>query len=396
MDKKIIYYSQDNYVFKDHIYGLFYVIIILGDRMKYLKWVFKDNIGHDSNKKFEVGKVTVCDTWDPNNSDWDKRGGFNFTNEECALRWMSRGDTLYEVEIPEDAEVVNVKNDKTPGGIMITNKIILKNPQEISEELIIDFYKKSNLPLSTYFECIRVLANRGYYDIALIIIKDKVTTDNIDLALERFNHSKNPDADINEECHNKVREVLEEIKSSLDINLFIDKEPYIKQITNDRVINLTGQSGSGKTTYANEHFNSEEYLIVDTDDILSDNRFENSTGINKELGEYFRNKYKELPNCGDVFDLIYQDILDYCKKYNKTIVIDCAQFHCIKNINLLRGKLIVMRTCIDNCYNRTIKRYKTINKNYSQEDLEKYKEKKKAIYSWYKYSNNFLEKVSKI
>ena len=182
----------------------------------------------------------------------------------------------------------------------------------------------------------------------------------------------------------------------IEISLFVDKEPYIKELSNDKIINLTGQSGSGKTTYANEHFNSEEYLIVDTDDILSDNRFENSTGINKELGEYFRNKYKELPNCGDDFDLIYQDILEYCKKYDKTIVIDCAQFHCIKNINLLKGKLIVMRTCIDNCYNRTIKRYKTINKNYSQEDLEKYKEKKKAIYSWYKYSNNFLEKVSKI
>ena len=256
-----------------------------------------------------------------------------------------------------------------------------------------DFYKKSNLPLSTYFECIRVLANRGYYDIALIIIKDKVTIDNIDLALERFNHSNNPDADINEDCHNKVKEVLEEIKSSIDINLFIDKEPYIKQITNDKVVNLTGQSGSGKTTYANEHFNSDEYLIVDTDDIFSDDRFENSTGINKELGEYFRNKYKELPNCGDDFDLIYQDILDYCKKYNKTIVIDCAQFHCIKNIDLLKGKLIVMRTCIDTCYNRTIERYKTINKNYSQEDLEKYQEKKKAIYTWYKYSNIFLEKI---
>ena len=276
---------------------------------------------------------------------------------------------------------------------MITNKIILKNPKEISEDLIMDFYKKSNLPLSTYFECIRVLANRGYYDIALIIIKDKVTIDNIDLALERFNHSNNPDADINEDCHNKVKEVLEEIKSSIDINLFIDKEPYIKQITNDKVVNLTGQSGSGKTTYANEHFNSDEYLIVDTDDIFSDDRFENSTGINKELGEYFRNKYKELPNCGDDFDLIYQDILDYCKKYNKTIVIDCAQFHCIKNIDLLKGKLIVMRTCIDTCYNRTIERYKTINKNYSQEDLEKYQEKKKAIYTWYKYSNIFLEKI---
>ena len=108
--------------------------------MKYLKWAFKDNVGHRDNQKFEIGKVITCDTWDPNNTDWDKRGGFNFTNEECALRWMSRGDTLYEVEVPEDGEILEVKNDKTPGGIVVANKIILKNPIPISEELLIDFY----------------------------------------------------------------------------------------------------------------------------------------------------------------------------------------------------------------------------------------------------------------
>ena len=94
--------------------------------------------------------------------------------------------------------------------------------------------------------------------------------------------------------------------------------------------------------------------------------------------------------------MIYNDILNYCKKYDKTIVIDCAQFHCIKDISLLKGKLIVIRTCIDNCYNRTIERYKTINKDYSDDDLKDYKARKKSIYKWYKYSNEFLEKVSKL
>lgn len=362
--------------------------------MKYLKWVFKDNIGHRENQKFEIGKVVTCDTWDPTNSDWDKRGGFNFTNEECALRWMSRGDTLYEVEIPKDAEVINVKNDKTPGGIIVANKIILKNPVPISEELLIDFYNKSKLPLSTYFETIGLLASRGYYDIALMIIKDKVNMDNIDFALEKFNTSLKPWHEVNYDSYNAVKEVLEEIKSPVDINLFIDKEPYIKKITTDNIINLTGQSGSGKTTYAIKNFNSDDYLLIDTDDIFSDNRFKNTEGINKELGQYFRSKYKELPNCGDDFDLIYNDILDYCSKYDKTIVIDCAQFHCIKDVNLLKGTLIVIRTCIDNCYNRTIERYKTINSNYSEDDLLKYKERKKAIYKWYKYSNKFINIIN--
>ena len=363
--------------------------------MKYLKWVFKDNIGHKENQKFEIGKAITCDMWNPTSSNWDERGGFNFTNEECALRWMSRGDTLYEVEIPSDGEVLEVKNDKTPGGIIVANKIILKNPIPISEELLIDFYEKSKLPLSTYFECVGILASRGYYDLALTIIKDKVDMDNIDLALDEFNSSIKPWHEVNYDCYNKVKEVLEEIKSPIDINLFIDKDPYIKKITDDKIINLTGQSGSGKSTYALEHFNSNEYIVIDTDDIFSEERYKNSEGINKELGEFFRDKYKELPNCGEDFDLIYKDILDYCNEIDKTIVIDCAQFHCIKDINLLKGTLIVIRTCINTCYNRTIERYKKTNENYTKEELENYIERKKSIFKWYKYSNEFLEKINK-
>ena len=364
--------------------------------MKYLKWVFKDNIGHKENQKFEIGKAITCEKWNPTSSNWDERGGFNFTNEECALRWVSRGDTLYEVEIPSDGEVLEVKNDKTPGGIIVANKIILKNPIPISEELLIDFYEKSKLPLSTYFECVGILASRGYYDLALTIIKDKVDMDNIDLALDEFNSSIKPWHEVDYDCYNKVKEVLEEIKSPIDINLFIDKDPYIKKITYDKIINLTGQSGSGKSTYALEHFNSNEYIVIDTDDIFSEERYKNSEGINKELGKFFRDKYKELPNCGEDFDLIYKDILDYCNEIDKTIVIDCAQFHCIKDINLLKGTLIVIRTCINTCYNRTIERYKKINENYTNEELENYIERKKSIFKWYKYSNEFLEKMSKM
>ena len=184
-----------------------------------------------------------------------------------------------------------------------------------------------------------------------------------------------------------------EVNSDILINQFIDKEPYIKVLTDDRIINLTGQSGSGKTTYANNEFNSDEYLIIDTDEIFSENRYNNSTGINKELGKYFRDKYKVLPNCGDDFDLIYKDILDYCSKYNKIIVIDCAQFHCIKDINLLKGKLIVLRTSINTCYKRCIDRFINNNPNYTYEELNKYKEKKKAIFKWYKYTNSFIERI---
>lgn len=197
--------------------------------MKYLKWVFGNKMGHTDDKTFDIGKVITSDIWDPHNSDWDKRGGFNFTNEECALRWMSRGDTLYEVEIPSDGEIFEVRNDKTPGGIIIANKIVLKNPIPISEELLVDFYHKSKLPLSTYFECIGLLSSRGYYDLALMLIKDKVDLSNIDEAIEEFNTSIKPWHEVDYECYNKVKEVLEEIKNPADISLFVDKIHILKK-----------------------------------------------------------------------------------------------------------------------------------------------------------------------
>lgn len=178
----------------------------------------------------------------------------------------------------------------------------------------------------------------------------------------------------------------------------VNKEPYIKQLTNDKVINLTGQSGSGKSYYANQNFDSDEYLIVDTDEIFSEIRFANSSGINRELGEYYRKKFDELPDMGYKFDLIYKEILDYCKKYykDKIVVIDCAQLYCIKNINNLKGKIIIMRTSVETCLERVIDRYKKNWPNYTEEELNKYIERKKKIYVWYKYLNQFIEKIDKL
>ena len=100
------------------------------------------------------------------------------------------------------------------------------------------------------------------------------------------------------------------------------------------------------------------------------------------------------------FDLIYNEILEYCKKINKTIVIDCAQFHCVKDTSILKGKIIIIRTDIDTCYNRTISRWINTHKqnvwNYTEEELNKYKERKKGIYSWYKETNNFINKIDKL
>ena len=68
-----------------------------------------------------------------------------------------------------------------------------------------------------------------------------------------------------------------------------------------------------------------------------------------------------------------------------------------KNIDKLKGKIIILRTDIDTCYERTITRWKSNkNNNYTDEDLNAYKERKKAIYKWYKQTNEFIHKIDEM
>ena len=342
--------------------------------------------------EYKLDEINTASKWNPKSLDPVEMGGFNFGTEDKILRWLHRGDTIYDVIIPEGTEVIRVDDEK---GIYRSNKIIVTNPRKITDELVLDLYKKNTLSNKIIAQCLLTLIWKNRLEISKYIIKDRVNLDNVNEILTEFVKYAG-DKNLSYESSQEIYNILKEIESPVDISLYVDKEPYIKDLTNDRIINLTGQSGSGKSTYASKHFNSDEYLVADTDEILSDQRFEKSMGINKELGEYFRKKYKELPNCGDDFDLIYSEILDYCKKYDKTLVIDCAQFHCIKDINLLKGKIIIIRTCIDTCYNRTINRFKDNNPNYKDDELEKFMEKKKALFKWYKFSNEFIEKIDKM
>lgn len=180
----------------------------------------------------------------------------------------------------------------------------------------------------------------------------------------------------------------------LFISLTVDKKPYVKNMSNDPVINLTGESGSGKSFYAQQYLNDSNYIVIDTDDVFA--RFENSSGYNRVFGEYLRNKYDILPDLFLDFDLCYQEVLEYFKDCGKTIVIDSALFKAMKDVTKLKGKLIVMRTSVNTCYERCLERYKKNNVNYDEEDFNKYSERKKYIYKWYLELNEFLRKVENI
>ena len=88
---------------------------------------------------YKLDEVNIAEIWDPTTLEPEQMGGFNFGTEDKILRWLHRGDTIYDVIIPEDAEVVLCDEEK---GIYRANKIIVSNPRTITDEMGGTFFKK--------------------------------------------------------------------------------------------------------------------------------------------------------------------------------------------------------------------------------------------------------------
>lgn len=182
---------------------------------KYLKVMF-DNKG--INFEYRIDEVNIAETWNPNTFDPKEMGGFNFSTEDKILRWLVRGDTLYDVEIPEDAEIIDCPSESAPHGVFRSNKIILHNPRPITDDIAMEFYLKSNLPTKSYYKSLIGCAIRGYRNTCLKIIKDKVNKDNIDLVLSEADDFVKPyqnssTAFNGTEVYEEVMQILNDIKS---------------------------------------------------------------------------------------------------------------------------------------------------------------------------------------
>ena len=357
---------------------------------KYLKVMFCTTSGANKNLEYKIGEVNVADNWNPTAEKGRDFGGFNYATEDCILRWLHRGDYVYDVEIPKDAENVKIEGATT---IYRANKIIISNPRKITDEMAFEFYKKSNISELSYYKALAAVSVMNYKNTAIQMFRDKVNRENIDIVLEEWNDfmSKGDRSKANETVK-MINDYLLEVKSELLISINTDKEPYIKELSKDKVINITGESGSGKSYFSNKFINNDNYIVIDTDSI-----FENKQTNDKyllELREIFKDKEKNYLITN--FDDFYKEVLNCFKNTDKTIVIDSAQFRNIKDYSILKGKLIVMRTCIDTCYERCINRWKTLTKNYTNEELEKYSNKKLGMYTWYKSLNKFLQNVENL
>lgn len=192
-------------------------MVINMENEKYVKVMFGLTSGANGFK-YKLNEVNIADNWNPKKEDAKEMGGFNFSVENKILRYLIRGDTIYDVELPTDAEVIDCPSSSCPHGVFRTNKIIIKNPHHITDEVAFDLYKKSNLPEKSYYKSLIGCAIRGNINTAKQIIKDKVNKENIDLVLNEVNDFLSPgyywDKKGDEKAVNEVLNILNNIKNS--------------------------------------------------------------------------------------------------------------------------------------------------------------------------------------
>ena len=176
---------------------------------KYVKVMFGNK---GANYEYKIDKVNIASNWNPKATSGREFGGFNYTTEICILRWLHRGDTIYDVEVPNDAENIKIEGATT---IYRTNKIIVRNPRKITDDMAYEFYKKANIPAKSYPKALCAVVLMGYGKTANAILKDKVNPENVEYYLEEWNDffnlggdgKRNTAAPLTVDIHNKLETI---------------------------------------------------------------------------------------------------------------------------------------------------------------------------------------------
>lgn len=153
--------------------------------MRYLKVMFSTKSRYN-DFEYKIGEVNNAPYWNPSAKTPEEMGGLNFSNEENILRYLHNGDTIYDVEIPEDAEMLSVKECATPGGVFRADKIIIKNPRKVTDEMAMEFYKKSTIPEKAYAKALGGVSLMNFLNTANEIFKDKVNEKTIEFFISEW------------------------------------------------------------------------------------------------------------------------------------------------------------------------------------------------------------------
>ena len=138
------------------------------------------------------------------------------------------------------------------------------------------------------------------------------------------------------------------------IYLFKDQEDYIKDLTDDNIINVIGTKGSGKTTSSLKYIDDDDYIVINCDRLFELPSTEKEDKELANIRKILNDKYGKL-NMNDDFTNCYNDIVEYILNKNKKGLIEG---NVIQNINpkQLKGKIIIKRTASYKSFKRAVKR----------------------------------------
>lgn len=136
--------------------------------------------------EYKIDEVNIANTWNKNADNPKDMGGFNYSTSDKILRWLHRGNTLYDVIIPDGSDTIECECINNPHSVFRTNKIIVTNPRIIDDDLIIELYKESNMIDKAYYQCLVTLLFKEHVKAVKYIINDRINQSNIDECILEF------------------------------------------------------------------------------------------------------------------------------------------------------------------------------------------------------------------
>ncbi|MCI9279463.1 MAG: hypothetical protein HFJ02_01510 [Bacilli bacterium] len=184
----------------------------------------------------------------------------------------------------------------------------------------------------------------------------------------------------------------------------IDKTLFYKKLSTDRVVNLTGEGGSGKSTISTNYKNDDNYIVVDYDLIVLNPQVGT---IEYELKQMLMKKYGNslfesankigMDRIKENFTTMYNEIISFLSPRGKTIVLDGSQLRFIKDAKEIKGEFIALRPSLQTCISQFLKRFREKNPNATEQETQKYMQSRTDIlYKLNPVLNDLLVQVDKM
>ena len=105
------------------------------------------------------------------------------------------------------------------------------------------------------------------------------------------------------------------MKKNAKIYLLKDRPDYIKNLSDDDIINVIGTKGSGKTTSANKYIYNDDYIVINCDrlyDMPTDSKIEDE--FLPKVKELLIKKYGKV-YMGKDFSICYDEIINFAYSF---------------------------------------------------------------------------------